>query len=213
MEGRKDYEKQRTLLFKGTKYTTAIFLPIVIIIIIFARPLITYWMGKGFEESILTAQVLIAWWLFNSLLNPAGGMLTAKGHARALFKIYVLNAISNLILSLILVRYYGILGVALGTTLGMVLVNFPLLLAKALRVLEIPLKEYCEVTIIENLGAYILAFVLPFLSLRFYYPDNLFTTLIEMGITYLIAVIGGFIIFFPVEERKEILEILKVRSF
>lgn len=209
MEGRKDYERQKMLLFKGTKYTAAIFLPMVIILIVFARPLVTCWMGEEFEASVLPAQVLLAWWLCNGVINPASGMLTAKGYARPLFNISLINAMSNLVLSLILVRYWGILGVALGTTLPMVLINFPLLLTKTLKVLGIGLREYTEIAVRDNIVIYILALILPVLSLKLYYPLSLFTTLVEMGLIYTV-VLGGFIISFRSEERQEILAMIKV---
>ncbi|MDD5436301.1 MAG: oligosaccharide flippase family protein, partial [Candidatus Omnitrophica bacterium] len=40
MEGRRDYEGQRNLLFKGTKYMSAVFIPVVLTMFFFAEPFI-----------------------------------------------------------------------------------------------------------------------------------------------------------------------------
>ena len=209
MEGKKEFEKQKMLLYKGTKYTTATLLPLVIIVIIFARPLITYWMGEGFEESVLPAQVLVAFWLFNGIINTAGGIITAKGYVRALFKITFLNAVINLILSLILVRYWGILGVALGTTLPMVLVNFPLLLVIMLRVLDIRIRDFFEVALRDNLKIYALTAILSIMALEYLYPPSLFWVLLSMMIIYGISIVSGFFTSLSAKEREEILIMVK----
>ena len=105
MEGKNEQERQRTLLLKGTKYMAFIFVPMVIIVIIFAKPLIKSWMGEQFLMSVIPAQILLIFWIFNGISEISFGMLTAKGSVMILFKIVFFNALANLALSFILVRY------------------------------------------------------------------------------------------------------------
>jgi O-antigen/teichoic acid export membrane protein len=209
MEGRNEYDKQKELLFKGTKYMTLAFVPLVIITIIFAKLFINNWMGTGFVESILPAQVLIAFWLFNGTIEVGSGLLTAKGYVRVIFKIVALTALLNVGLSLILVRPLGILGVALGTTIPMILVSFPLILHQILKVLKVTLQEFFNLAIKKNLGVYLFAVILSSLALKFFQPANVFLTLIEMGIVYATVLLIGFMAALSSEERKEILFMIK----
>lgn len=209
MEGRNEHDKQRELLFKGTKYMTLVFVPLVIITIVFAKLFITNWMGVGFVASILPAQILISFWLFNNTLEVGSGLLMAKGYVKILFKIGVLNALANLVLSLLLVKPLGILGVALGTTLSMALVNFPLILYQILKVLKVGFWQFFNSVIKKNLGVYISAVILSILALEFFQPSNVFLTVAEMAIVYLAVVLIGFCLFLSSEERKEILTMVK----
>lgn len=209
MEGRKDYKRQKMLIFKGTKYTTAALIPVVIITIAFARPLISYWMGEGFEESVLPAQVLIAFWLFNPIVSIVGGALVAKGHTKILFNISLISAIANLILSLVLVKYWGILGVVLGTTLSMVLISWPLVLRTALKTLNIGFREFFDASIKDNLRIYAITFTVSVLTIEYLCPSNLFMTLLSMAMIYGISLLLGFFISFSARERQEILAVVK----
>jgi len=209
MEGRSEYDKQKELLFKGTKYMTLVFVPLVIITIIFARLFINNWMGAGFTESVLPAQVLISFWLFNNIIEVGTGLLTAKGHVKVLFKISALNALLNLGLSLILVRPLGILGVVLGTTIPMVLVGFPLVLHQILKVLKVSLQEFFSLAIKKNLLVYLSTVILSVLALEIFQPANIFLTIFEMGMIYAIVILVGFRFFLSAEERKEMLFMIK----
>ena len=209
MEGRNEYDKQRELLFKGTKYMTLVFVPLVLVTIIFAELFITNWMGNDFVESILPAQVLIAFWLFNNTLEVGSGLLTAKGYVKVLFKIIALTALLNLGLSLILVRHWGILGVALGTTIPMILVSFPLILHQIFKILKVTPREFFNLSVKKNLGVYLLAAILSFLALNFFQPTNIFLTIAEMGVVYATVILIGFRFFLSSEERKEVLLMVK----
>lgn len=210
MEGRSEHDKQKELLFKGTKYMTLVFVPSVIITIIFAKLFISNWMGTGFVESILPAQVLISFWVFNNTIEVGTGLLAAKGHVKALFKICALNALLNLGLSLILVRSLGILGVVLGTTIPMVLVGFPLVLHQILKVLKVGLREFFNLAVKKNLWVYLFTVILSGLALKIFQPANIFLTIGEMGMIYIIVILVGFRFFLSAEERKEMLFMIRL---
>lgn len=204
MEGRGEYDKQKMMLLKGTKYMTMIFTPMVVITIFFAAPLIKSWMGNGFVDSILPAQVLISFWLFNSISEVGTGMLTAKGYVKVIFKIWIINAFVNLSLSLILVKYFGILGVALGTTIPMILINFPLSLYQILKIFNITLKEYFNLTIKSNLMIYLLAATLSILFQKTLLPTSVWIVFLEMGVVYLLTLVAGYRWALLVKERQEV---------
>ena len=209
MEGKNEQDKQKELLFKGTKYMGMIFVPMVIITIIFAKIFINSWMGPGFSESILPAQILIAFWMFNATLQVGGGLATAKGYVKVFFKISILNALLNVILSLILVKPLGILGVVLGTTISMILIDTPMSLYQILKIMKVSFKDFFNLAIKKNLGIYIFSIILPILALKIFQPANIFLIIGEMAVIYAIVILTGFYFSLSSSEKKEILFMVK----
>ena len=208
MEGKGEIEKQKVLLLKGTRLMTLIFIPMVISTIIFSRPLIINWMGEDFTGSIVPAIVLLMFWVFNGALEIGAGMLTAKGHVKDIFNIGIINAIFNLVLSLILVKYLGTVGVALGTSIPMIFINFPLMVNLILRVSGIGFWEYCRVVVNRNFPIYIIIALVSFLLCKFSTPKNLPIVILQMGLSYLAAMAAAYLFVFSCDERREIREIV-----
>jgi O-antigen/teichoic acid export membrane protein len=209
MEGQSQFEKQQTMVYKGTKYMSLIFVSGVIITIIYASPLINKWMGPGFAESILPAQILLSFWIFNGTLEVGMGMVKAKGIVKPPFKIGAVNATCNLALSLVLIQYYGIVGVVLGTTIPMIIINFPLCIYLILKYTNITLKDYFNQAIKNNLKIYLLAGVLSIATQVIFPPTNLLMVLLEMTVVYLIALSVGYRWILSMGEREEIYRIVR----
>jgi len=184
MEGRGDYEGQRNLLFKGTKLATAVFLPVVIIVFFFAEPFIFFWMGPDFQESVVPALVIIPFWLFNGTSELAVGMLSAKGIVREPLRIQLAVAAANIVIGVSLIRVFGITAIALGLTLSMVFIGFPLLLRLSLRSLNVSFREYFRRTVWCNLPLYGFVLMTSFAVSRVIHPSNLAVLLAEMGLIY-----------------------------
>ncbi len=207
MEGQGEEDKQRELFLKGTKYITLCFVPLVIVAIIFAKSFILFWMGDEFSQSILPAQLLMLFWIFNNTGEVGSGLLAAKGHVRERFKIDALNAILNIILSLFLVRRLGIVGVALGTTIPMILVAFPLTLRLALRVMGLSFSHFFRYAIARNLVIYVFAALLSFSIVSLFPANNIIEVLAQMALVYAISLMIGFAVALNQEEQKEIISI------
>jgi len=204
MEGRRDYEGQRTLLFKGTKYMSAIMLPVVLIMLFFVEPFINHWVGPGFEESILPARIIILFWLFNGTVEQASGMLSAKGIVKQPLFIQIGMAVFNLIVGLALIRSIGIVAMALGLTLSFIIVGAPLNLRLSLRALGVPLRQYLEKAVTANLPLYVLVAIISYLVSSNWSPGNIYTTLGGMAAIYLTSLIFYYFVIMNAGERREI---------
>lgn len=209
MDGKKDEVSIKRLLFRGTKYTTAVFLPMVIITLFFLKPFITHWMGPGFEASVWPAIALMSFWLFNGIIEVGSGILLGKGLLRIFLWTSAVNAIVNLVLSLILVRFLGILGVALGTAIPWVLIGFPWVLSIILKKLKVTFREFFNLSLRNNLKFFLLSAILSIIILKFIYPGNIFWTLLEMGVIYLI-VISTYFLFLSPGERQEVRNVVGI---
>lgn len=202
LEGAKQYDKQRELLLKGTKLSTLVFVPMILITLLFAKPFINSWMGTGFEASVLPAQVLLFFWFFNAHNNLGGVILTVKGLVKKMFWIGALSGIFNFVASIILVNFLGILGIALAKTMVMILIGFPLIFRIIRHELNIPFSEFYKVVVVPNLPVYFVAALLSAGVLLVYYPGSFILTLAEMGLIYALSL--GFAYFFVLKpEEKE----------
>jgi len=204
MEGRGDYDGQRTLLFKGTKYMSVVFLPVVLITFFFAEPFINYWMGPGFQESVLPARIIILFWLFNGTIELAAGLLSAKGIVKKPLYIQLLVAIVNIVIGLALVKIIGITAIALGLTLSMIIIGAPLYLRLSLRSLNVSFIEYFNKAVKSNLPIYLFVAVLSFIFSRYWYPQNIYITLFEMAVIYLFSLALYYAIMLNKDEKIEI---------
>lgn len=212
MEGRCDYVGQKKLLLKGTKYMSAVLVPMVLIVMVYAEPFIKFWMGPGFEDSVLPARIIVAFWIFNGTIELATGMLSAKGFVSQPLKIQLLVAISNIILSLFLIKYLGLPGVAMGLSLSMILIGLPLYLRLALRLLKVSLSEYFHSSIKKNIIIYTIVAGLSILMISYCYPPNLIMTVLQMAVVYLFALAIYYLMFLTSEERREIGDFLGLKA-
>lgn len=213
MEGEGDYDGQRSLLFKGTKYMSIVFLPVVLITFFFAEPFINFWMGHGFQESIVPAKIIILFWLFNGTIEPAAGMLSAKGIVRKPLYITMLVAISSIVIGLALIKSIGITAIALGLSLSMIIIGAPLYLRLSLKSLNVSFMEYFNKAVKSNLSLYLFVAVLSFVLSRYWYPKNIYFTLFEMGSIYLISLVFYYVVILSKDEKLEIRRLAGVEGF
>jgi len=204
MEGRGDIEGQKMLLFKGTKYMSAVFLPIILIMFFFVEPFIKYWMGQGFNDSVLPAKIIILFWLFNGTSEIASGMLSAKGIVRKPLFIQIAVAASNIIIAVSLIKVVGIIAIALGLTISMVLVGFPLVLRLALRSLGVTPREYFRRAIKDNIPLYLLVSLLSFAVSKYLYPNTIYLTIFEMGAIYLISLAAYYLFILKKDDKLDL---------
>jgi O-antigen/teichoic acid export membrane protein len=187
MEGRGEHESQRQLVLKGTKYMSAVFLPVILILFVFVEPFIIYWMGDSFRESILPAKVIILFWLFNGTLELAGSMLSAKGIVKKPLLIQLGVVAVNLAITLYFIKPLGILAPAIGLTFSMIMIGFPLTLRLSLKNLKIKAVDYFKKSISGNMLLYAFVYFISVGMLRYWYPKNIYAVLAEMAAIYSVS--------------------------
>jgi O-antigen/teichoic acid export membrane protein len=111
-------------------------------LIILGEAFINRWMGPEYSVSVIVLYALALTRCVGFMLNPLDNSLYAIGKIKGLAAINVLDALLNLGLSLWLVRSYGIVGVALGTLIPMVVTRLVLVVPYACLKLDWPLLDY-----------------------------------------------------------------------
>lgn len=109
---------------------------------IYGRFFIERWMGINYLDSYNVLVILCIPMIIALSQNPSIGLLygISKHNYFALFN--CCEGVLNLILSLILVRYYGIYGVALGTAIPMILIKLFVQPIYVCRLINVSLIEY-----------------------------------------------------------------------
>ena len=91
------------------------------------------WIGRSYAESHTILLVLLAGQIIATPVHVLRGVLFGMGHVRVPSLCYVVEAIANLFLTLLLIPHFGLLGVALGTAIPVVIVELGFMLPFALR--------------------------------------------------------------------------------
>jgi O-antigen/teichoic acid export membrane protein len=142
---RLDQEKQpeelQRLLLAATKWILLVALTVAIPLFVFAPAFIRIWLGSDFEQSALITRVLCVAGIFSIAQGPSATLLMYQGKHKLLAATSLVCSFANLALSVVLVRYLGILGVALGTAIPVVVADGLIVFPLACNLLRLPLRR------------------------------------------------------------------------
>ena len=123
LEARKESRSLALVVLTGAKAAMLIGLPVCIGFIVLGRRFITLWMGPeyaGLAGSVLA--ILATGHLIGLPYYTISGILYGLGRHRVVAWSRVFEGVVNLVLSVILVRRYGVVGVAIGTIVPHIIV-------------------------------------------------------------------------------------------
>jgi O-antigen/teichoic acid export membrane protein len=115
LNARNEAARLRELYLVGTKYFLLAYAFVTGAILLFGKQFIFLWLGSGFEQSALIMTVLVLGTLYQSQNMVAHVILPGMGRLRAFTFIMAAYPIVNVALSVILLKKYGLIGVAFGT--------------------------------------------------------------------------------------------------
>ncbi len=192
---------------RGTRFTIALTVPVVMVGIWLADPAVTYWVGGELIEAALLAKLFLAVTLFTATNAVGFNVMIGMGKIKPLLKINICSLLLNVFLSLVLVRPFGLIGIVTATLVSHLLVWYPYS-RLYLTTLEISWWEYLQ----KGIGKPYLtmALVLPAIGVIGYYVNP--ATLIQTIIMGACAVIVYLCIFFVIGmddvERRTIYHLL-----
>lgn len=143
LQARGEDEKISNILMLGTKMSLIIALPISVVFLTMGKRFISLWMGK--EYGPLSGDVLIVLTithLFSAAQFTTQDILQGLNKHQVCATTRCVEAVANLILSIVLIRSWGILGVAIGTAiphLATALFAYPYFIS---RVVKVDFREY-----------------------------------------------------------------------
>jgi O-antigen/teichoic acid export membrane protein len=116
LDGQEKQESLQLLFLRSTRLTTLLSLLIGALMCLNGRALLTFWVGGAFASSFAVLVVLVIGRTASTLQSPSMVVLLARGRHRALGWWTLGEGLINLALSIYWARKYGIVGVAMGTT-------------------------------------------------------------------------------------------------
>ncbi|MGE3510726.1 MAG: oligosaccharide flippase family protein [Vicinamibacterales bacterium] len=184
--GQRDVLRRATI--ESTRFSLTLVVGVTVCLLGFGTPLVTAWMGPAFRGSILPLWVLGAAGIVLVAQGPLGSVLLGTGRHRFIAFTALAEALVNVALSLVLVRWMGLLGVALGTALPVIVLSAVVLLPAACRVIEMPVGRFLAQVARGPIVAAMPA-IATCVTLRYFWPPvSLPTVLAEAafaGIVYL----------------------------
>lgn len=147
-----DRHRLRSLYLSSMRLTLAMLMPLGLVVIVLAGPILTVWVGRGYAMNAGLVAVLATATILDAVLWPAGYVLQGIGRHRPLAWIALASGAANLMLSIALVQTIGLLGVALGTLIPTSLEAALLVLPLAARELDIRATELVREVILPALA-------------------------------------------------------------
>jgi O-antigen/teichoic acid export membrane protein len=171
LDTRGEQEKLHALVLAGAKYSALVSWPVLAGLLVFGRELLAVWVGPRYE-SAYGLLVILAVPTFLSLPQSASAsVLYGVSRHRGVVVLSLLNAAANLALSLWWVRSMGLVGVALGTAIPLLLVFGVAMVVYTCGALGLPLGRYLVEGIVKP-GLATLAFVMPALLVEVRWPPH-----------------------------------------
>jgi O-antigen/teichoic acid export membrane protein len=139
VEGR--LEDQRRLVTQATRFQLAVAIALCGSVIAVAPVLVRAWVGPGFESSFRIAQILAYVVILRAWMGVPSTLLKGTGRAGYVAKVSALCAVANVLLSVILVKTIGLVGVALGTAIPVTFISVFTVFPAACREVELPVLQ------------------------------------------------------------------------
>jgi O-antigen/teichoic acid export membrane protein len=172
LEAQGNQEAIRRAFVVGTRYVLWIIMPVEVGLLVLGRPFLSLWLGERYAEQSYPTLVILSIPLFLvASQRIAGRILYGIGRLKWLTAATVTWAITNVGISVVLVNYIGIEGVALGTAVPHVVFSVALGCYMC-RVLGVPFLYWAQRSMGKPLAAVPVAWAVWHVSGQLIPPTN-----------------------------------------
>ena len=113
--GMKDYTRIKKIFYESSTIIATLTFSVGFSLLIFGKSLLNLWVGSSYMGSYIILCILATGQMMACIQMPLISLLFALNNHRIVAVISIAEGIFNLTLSIILVHYFGIIGVATGT--------------------------------------------------------------------------------------------------
>ncbi len=139
-----DHATINRVLIDGTRFGMAIALPFVVLLFFYTDDIILLWMGADFAGAIPVLRILLVAILSTAVQLNAANVLAMDGHHRFIAFAMGGSAALNLVLSLVLIQFYGLIGVAVATMLAAFTVEVLVIVPRACRARGVAIRAFLQ---------------------------------------------------------------------
>ncbi len=203
-EALSDFKKIMDIYSKSTRYLYYLSGYFCIVMLFFGGPFILLWVKNGFTDAILVLHILI---IGASLTFPqiiANSVLMGVSKHRLTFYILGLEALANIVLSIILVKPYGIVGVALGTAIPQSLIYIFIYPKVFYGAMKSPVAEFYSNASKSVLKSVLLIWPSSYIISRFITPDNWLKLILDCILVSIVMLAGLFMIILEKYDKERI---------
>ena len=142
MDASQDLAGLQRLLVLGTRMALLVTLPLCLGFLFLGRQFITLWMGQAYADSAVILIVLTIPQFGSMSQYPSALVLAGMAKHRAFAYFALAEGVANLVLSIILVRKMGVIGVAWGTVIPHLICTSLVVPLYTLHVLKMSVRDY-----------------------------------------------------------------------
>ena len=145
LDGSSRREELRALFLTSSRYTLLLSFAMGVMCVANGRQFLVLWLGNSSLDLNVTFQVLVVLtvcYTANQAQLPSWSVIYARARHQLLAWLTLIEGIINLALSVYWGRHYGLIGVALGTTVPAVVHHLLIVPYYALRVIDMPATRY-----------------------------------------------------------------------
>jgi len=194
-----DTEGLRKMFVAGNRACALTIFPICAALVILGRSLIEIWVGPKYLASYAILLILVLSTTLYSAQATSTKILFGISRHRVLAAVVLVEGAANLVLSIVLVRYLGIIGVALGTAIPLTCTSIFFLPLHLCRILKIPLGTFLRQAYLLPL-ALCAPFAVALLSMRhLFHARTYFQFMLQLGPGALVYGVGLLWLFFTRE--------------
>jgi O-antigen/teichoic acid export membrane protein len=129
------------VLIEGTRLSLASVLPIAVVLIVLARPLVNAWVGASMLVAAPVIQILAVAVALRVGNATSTTLLKGSGAVRRVAMVNIVTGVVNLLMSAALVGPFGLAGVAIGTLIPVAVASMGVLFPDACRRVELPVVQ------------------------------------------------------------------------
>lgn len=185
-EANRNFESIRRIYLIGSKYLFFLTFMAAGLALGYADNFITLWLGPGYEPAAEILTILIVPAALFLPQTVAASILYGIEKHKYLLYLILAEGFGNLILSIILVKNYGLAGIAYGTIVPQVIIYLMIMPAMIRKFLDFDLRKYYGNIVRYGLAALILAYLTAF-GLNHLWPAETWPRL-AVGVTLAVVV-------------------------
>lgn len=159
LDGRRNYERSVSLFLTGTKFAALVACGLALLLMVAGPAFIRLWVGSGFEPVYPVLLVLAAAYMVGQSQTTCVSMLGGFGKQGLLAALALAEGIANVALGIILVRNFGMVGVAVAIAVPMIIFQGIIQPTFACRVLGIRTSQYFKQCLVKPWALVIFLFL------------------------------------------------------
>ncbi len=159
LHAREHHARQRSLFLIGGKFSLALTLFLVTPLVLLGEPLVTLWVGPSLLAAAPALTILALGEILPNSQSVTNGMILAKARHRVLAYLGAAELILTVVLTLVFLRFFGLIGACYALALSATLFRGVALIVQGCRLEGISLRQYVMESLLAPLACTALAVV------------------------------------------------------